>query len=105
MRTVEDLASTFNVVSGLTDHTLSISAAIASVALAGSVIEKHFTINWDDGGPDAPFSLMPKEFSKLVVECNKAWLSLCEVDYTLKEVEKNKAISKTILKSFGNILA
>ena len=105
VRTVEHLASTFNAVSGLSDHTLSNSAAIASVALGGSVIEKHFTLNRDDGGPDAPFSLEPKEFSKLVVECNESWLSLGEVDYTLKEAEKNNKKYRRSIYFINNLVA
>ena len=87
VRTVAHLADTFDVVSGLSDHTLSNAASIASVAIGGSVIEKHFTIRRADGGPDGPFSLEPKEFSILTRECKEAWYALGKVDYALKEAE------------------
>ena len=67
VKTVTHLSHTFDVVSGLSDHTLSNSASIASIAIGGAVIEKHFTLNRADGGPDAAFSLEPQEFTKLVV--------------------------------------
>ena len=88
VRTVKHLAETFEVVSGLSDHTLSNAASIASIAVGGSVIEKHFTIRRSDGGPDAAFSLEPNEFSCLTRECKDAWHSLGKVDYTIKAAEK-----------------
>lgn len=89
VRTVAHLAETFDTVSGLSDHTLSNSASIASIALGGSVIEKHFTLKRSDGGPDSSFSLEPDEFRRLTAECNDAWVSLGEVSYSLKEAEIN----------------
>ena len=88
VRTVKHLAETFEVVSGLSDHTLSNAASIASIAVGGSVIEKHFTIRRSDGGPDAAFSLEPDEFSCLTQECKDAWHSLGKVDYTIKAAEQ-----------------
>ena len=88
VKTIQHLADTFGVVAGLSDHTLSNAASIASIAIGGSVIEKHFTLRRADGGPDAAFSLEPDEFTRLVVECKDAWYSLGKVDYSLKEAEK-----------------
>ena len=88
VRTVRHLSDTFDVVAGLSDHTLSNAAAIASIAVGGAVIEKHFTLRRSDGGPDASFSLEPEEFSKLTKECKDAWRSLGKVDYSLKDAEK-----------------
>lgn len=88
VKIVRHLSDTFDTVTGLSDHTLSNSASIASIALGGSVIEKHFTLNRSDGGPDASFSLEPREFSRLTKECKEAWRSLGRVDYTLKKAEQ-----------------
>src|SRR5256885_16644183 len=72
VRTVPDLAERFGVVSGLSDHTFGSAVAVASTALGGCVVEKHFTLRRADGGPDAAFSLEPDEFKTLVEECNRA---------------------------------
>lgn len=88
VKTVQHLSNTFNVVSGLSDHTLSNASSIASIALGGSVIEKHFTLRRSDGGPDASFSLEPEEFRVLNKECKEAWKSLGKVDYSIKDSEQ-----------------
>ena len=88
VRTVKHLAETFDVVTGLSDHTSSNSASIASIATGGSVIEKHFTLLRADGGPDSNFSLEPDEFTKLTRECREAWASLGKVDYSVKAAER-----------------
>ena len=88
VKTVKHLADTFEVVSGLSDHTLSNAASIASIAVGGAVIEKHFTLKRSDGGPDSAFSLEPGEFTRLTQECKEAWRALGTVDYSVKEAEK-----------------
>jgi N-acetylneuraminate synthase len=76
LRTVPLLADTFDCVAGLSDHTPGSAAAIASIALGGAVVEKHFTLARADGGPDAAFSLEPAEFTALVTDCKNAWRAL-----------------------------
>ena len=88
VRNVKHLSDTFDVVSGLSDHTLSNAASIAAIALGGSVIEKHFTLSRSDGGTDSAFSLEPDEFAKLTRECKEAWVSLGRVDYSITEAEE-----------------
>lgn len=88
VRTVKHLSDTFDVVSGLSDHTLSNAASVAAIAIGGSVIEKHFTLRRSDGGPDAAFSLEPHEFAELTRECKEAWRSLGCVDYSIKAAER-----------------
>lgn len=88
IRTVRHLSESFEVVVGLSDHTLTNAASVASIALGGSVIEKHFTLRRSDGGPDSEFSLEPQEFKRLTRECKDAWNSLGKISYSLKESEK-----------------
>ena len=88
VRTVPDLSERFGVVSGLSDHTFGSAVAVASIALGGCVVEKHFTLRRADGGPDSAFSLEPDEFRTLVEDCKRAWRALGTVNYNLQGAEK-----------------
>ncbi len=91
VRTVPHLAEAFGCVSGLSDHTLGSAASVASIALGGAVIEKHFTLARADGGPDAGFSLEPAEFAALVRDCKDAWAALGHASYERKPAEAANA--------------
>ena len=86
--TIPHLKQMFGCYGGLSDHTLGIGVAVASVALGATVIEKHFTLSRADGGVDAAFSLEPYELRQLVDETNRAWLSLGKVSYGATVQEK-----------------
>jgi len=64
--TIKNMMETFNVIGGLSDHTLGIEVPIASVCLGARVIEKHFTLSRQSGSPDDAFSLEPHEFKQMV---------------------------------------
>jgi pseudaminic acid synthase len=66
---------------GLSDHTMGIGAAIASIALGATVIEKHFTLARSDGGVDSAFSLEPSEMTALVTEGERAYQALGQISY------------------------
>ncbi len=87
VRTVPDLAERFGVISGLSDHTFGSAVSVASIALGGCVVEKHFTLRRADGGPDSAFSLEPEEFSTLVTDCKRAWRALGHPTYDLQGAE------------------
>lgn len=72
---------------GISDHTLGIGVAIASVALGGRVIEKHFCLSRAEGGVDSAFSLEPLEMKLLVEEVERAFLGLGTIHYECTESE------------------
>lgn len=88
IRTIPDLEHRFGVMAGLSDHTMGIGVSVAAVAMGAVVIEKHFTLRRADGGVDSAFSLEPEELNALVVESERAWLSLGKVSYDLSEKDK-----------------
>jgi N-acetylneuraminate synthase len=86
--TIPLLADDFGVVAGLSDHTPGTAAAVAAVALGAGIIEKHFTLSRDDGGPDAAFSLEPGELAQLCEQCRTAWQALGVGGYEQVESEQ-----------------
>lgn len=88
LRTLTDMIQRFGLVTGLSDHTLDNTTAITSVALGAAIIEKHFTLDRNGGGPDDSFSLEPKDLKALCDGAKTAWLSLGKVDYGKKSSEQ-----------------
>lgn len=88
LRTIPDMIARFGLVTGLSDHTLDNTTAIASVALGASIIEKHFTLDRNGGGPDDSFSLEPAELAELCHAARTAWAALGKVDYGRKSSEQ-----------------
>lgn len=86
--TIPDIIERFGVNSGLSDHTLGIEAPVVAVVLGAKVIEKHFILNKDIGGPDAHFSLDEGEFSDMVNAVRKAEQMMGKVDYEMTEKKK-----------------
>jgi pseudaminic acid synthase len=86
--TIPDIIKRFGVKSGLSDHTLGIEAPVVSVALGGSVIEKHFILDKSVGGPDAHFSLDEKEFAEMVRAVRNAEKMIGKAEYNLTEKKK-----------------
>ncbi len=91
LRTIQDMASSFNIPVGLSDHTLDNTTAIASVVLGASIIEKHFTLDRNGGGPDDSFSLEPDGLKQLCIGAKTAWQALGQVDYGCKSSEQGNA--------------
>jgi pseudaminic acid synthase len=86
--TIPHMRELFNCQVGLSDHTMGVGVAVASVALGATVIEKHFTLSRADGGVDSAFSMEPEEMKALVIETERAWQALGEVKYGPTEKEK-----------------
>lgn len=95
--TIPHMRELFDVHVGLSDHTMGIGVAVASVALGVTVIEKHFTLSRSDGGVDSAFSMEPEEMRALVVETERAWQSLGSVNYGATEKEKSSLMFRRSL--------
>ncbi len=88
LATIPDMAKRFNVITGLSDHTIDNTTAVASVVLGANIIEKHITLDRNGGGPDDSFSLEPKDLVALCRDAKTAWMALGRVNYERKESEK-----------------
>ncbi|MFO1369944.1 MAG: pseudaminic acid synthase [Marinagarivorans sp.] len=88
INTIPHMAQLFNCPVGLSDHTMGVGVAVASIALGACVVEKHFTLARSDGGVDSAFSLEPAEMQQLVVEAERAYLALGQVNYGQGEHEE-----------------
>lgn len=85
IRTIPNMMETFSKIAGLSDHTLGISVPVAAIALGACMVEKHFILSKDLGGPDAAFSLDPKEFASMVKSIREVEKALGKVTYELSE--------------------
>ena len=86
---IPNLAQTFEVISGFSDHTLGSTAPIVAVTLGAKVIEKHFILDKSIGGADADFSLDKKEFKEMVEAIRDTEKLLGKVDYSMTEKRKH----------------
>lgn len=87
LNTISDLQQRFSFPIGLSDHTIDQTASVTSVALGARLIEKHFTLDKNNGSVDAAFSLNPDEFKELVYQADRAYKALGKVDYSIKASE------------------
>jgi pseudaminic acid synthase len=94
LATIPHMRELFKVQIGLSDHTMGVGVAVASVALGATVIEKHFTLSRADGGVDSAFSLEPQELQALVVESERAWLAMGHVQYGVQRAEEKSRLFK-----------
>lgn len=94
---IKDLAERYNVITGLSDHTIGSLAPIVSICFGAKIIEKHFIIDRSIGGPDSSFSMNEKEFTEMVNLVRQAESSIGIVDYTLSEKQKiSRAHSRSL---------
>ena len=95
--TIPNLAETFGVVSGFSDHTLGTTAPIVATTLGAKVLEKHFILDKSIGGADADFSLDKQEFSEMIQAVRDAEKLLGKVDYSMTEQKrKSRQFSRSL---------
>jgi N-acetylneuraminate synthase len=97
LTTIPDMARRWAVPVGLSDHTLSMTAAIAATALGASLVEKHVILRRADGGPDAKFSVEPDEFRELVSSVEEARAAVGTVRYGPSAAESESALLRRSL--------
>jgi len=97
LKMIPNLANTFDVVSGFSDHTIGKTASIVAVALGAKVIEKHFILDKAIGGPDSEFSMDKKEFSEMVKSIRNTEKILGKIDYSMtKKKTKNRQFARSL---------
>lgn len=94
---IPNLAQTFGVLSGFSDHTLGSTAPIVATTLGAKVIEKHFILDKNIGGVDAEFSLDKKEFAKMIEDVRDAEKLFGKVDYSMNQSkQKSRRFSRSL---------
>lgn len=94
---VKDLAERYGVIAGLSDHTMGSTVPIVATCFGAKIIEKHFILDHNIGGPDAAFSMDEEEFSQMVKAVREAEKAIGVVDYTLTDKQaKGKFFSRSL---------
>ena len=97
LKTMKNMSETFNVVTGLSDHSLGIEIPVAAVALGAKVIEKHVTLKRSDGGVDSDFSLEPQELKAMIKAIRNTEKALGKVTYELSaKTLKSREFSRSL---------
>ncbi len=97
IRMISFLKDKFGVEVGLSDHTLTNTAAMAALTLGASAFEKHFTLSRLDKGPDSQFSIEPNEFKDLVESANECWQGLGKFSFKRSKLEQNSMVFRRSL--------
>lgn len=97
IKQIRNIAKRFDVISGLSDHTLGTTVSVAAVAQGASLIEKHFTLSRKDKGPDSEFSLEPADLKKLCIDTKDAWLALGKEGFKRQKAEENSKVFRRSL--------
>ena len=97
LKTIPDLHERFEIVVGLSDHTLGEEVSVAAVALGANIIEKHFILDRNMGGPDCEFSMEPQEFKQMVCSIRNIEKALGTVSYELSDkMKSNREFSRSL---------
>ncbi len=103
LATIPDMAARYDVLTGLSDHTIDNTTAITSVALGACLIEKHVTLDRKGGGPDDSFSLEEPELTQLCKDSKIAWQAVGKVNYQRKKSEEGNMVFRRSLYAVKDI--
>jgi N-acetylneuraminate synthase len=103
LATIPDMAARYDVLTGLSDHTIDSTTAITSVALGACLIEKHVTLDRKGGGPDDSFSLEEPELTQLCKDSKIAWQAVGKVNYQRKKSEEGNMVFRRSLYAVKDI--
>jgi sialic acid synthase SpsE len=103
--TIPHMRKLFDCEVGLSDHTMGVGVSVASIALGATVIEKHFTLNREDGGVDSTFSMEPAEMNQLVTETRRAWQAMGKVSYGATAEEEKSIVFRRSLYVVKDLIA
>jgi pseudaminic acid synthase len=103
IRTIPHMRELFGVEVGVSDHTAGIGVAVAAVAQGAVLVEKHFTLDRGQGGPDASFSMEPAELIALVDEVARGWESLGSVEYGISKEEEPSLVFRRSIYATADI--
>ena len=94
---IPDFKDRFDIVPGLSDHTMGSTVPIVATTLGARIIEKHFILDRSIGGPDASFSLNEEEFTAMVKAVREAEKAIGQVSYQPTEKQlKGRAFSRSL---------
>ncbi len=96
LKNIAELAKRFTLPVGLSDHSVNSVAAIASVTLGASIIEKHLTLSRKEEGPDSTFSIEPNEFASLVSDIRQLEKALAETGPRPLEETPSRAFRRSL---------
>lgn len=97
MAMIKDFRNRFDIVSGLSDHTMGNTVPIVSICFGAKIIEKHFILDRSIGGPDATFSMNEQEFTELVKTIREAESAVGVIDYKLTDKQlKSRDFSRSL---------
>ena len=89
LKTIPNMKETFDVIAGLSDHTMGSAVSVGGVALGAKIIEKHMTLRRSDGGADSKFSMEPEEFKEMVDNIRLVEKAIGKVTYDLSQKQIN----------------
>ena len=97
LNTIPDIKNKFSVIVGLSDHTLGGEVSTAAIAVGANIIEKHFILDRNMGGPDCEFSMEPHEFKQMVESIRNVEKALGKVNYELSDkMMANREFSRSL---------